>query len=220
MVQMNLGDNFLGASQAAEAYKASKTWPQEWKGLEQRASGRKSQREKWLGSEPEMYWQVRVTPKGGGWSPNYSHQKAKQEISFIHILSASVRLTKQMGGKGTECGGFLCSVLIYIFRFTEHICFSKGLFEVALKLGSDSIPQKCKLWGRFETGLKPWRHHDISCCLWKSSLNTGKPVADLQSNQFLKWELICSEEENASSSWIHALMCVSINTDTSVVAVQ
>lgn len=156
-----------------------------------------------------------------GWAPNLKctdrselRQREQGEVQIMVTRKPSQKLVlyafyqraygsrNKWVGKVLSAVGFLCSVLIYIFRFTEHICFSNGMSEVVLKLGSDSIPQKCKLWGRFATGLKPCRHHDVSCCLWKRSLNTGKPAADLQSNQFLKWELICSEEGNASSSWI------------------
>lgn len=40
--------------------------------------------------------------------------------------------------------------------------------------------------------------HAAACGKKKSSLNTGKPVADLQSNQLPKWEVICGGQGNTS----------------------
>lgn len=134
--------------------------------------------------------------KGVGWGPNDGDQKAKQEVSLYAFYQQVCSSQNKWVGEA-ECGSFLCSILIYIFRFTKYICFLKWTSEVALKFGSDSIPQKCKVRGRFETGLKTWRSN-ICCFLWKSSLNTGKPLADLQSNQFPKWELIRRAQGNTS----------------------
>lgn len=155
MVQVNLGDNFL----CLRLLKSTKPVSHDRKNERDWSKGHQeetSQREKWLGSGPEIYWQVRVKAKGAWWGPNYGSQKAKQEVHlYVFYQQVCGSQNKWVGEGLTECGGFLCSALIYIFGFTEYICFPKWIFEVALEFGSDSIPQQCKLGGQSETGLKP-----------------------------------------------------------------
>lgn len=79
MVQMNLGDNFL----CLRLLKSTKPVSHDRKNERDWSKGHqeeKNQREKWLGSGPEIYWQVRVKMKGAWWGPNYGSQKAKQEV--------------------------------------------------------------------------------------------------------------------------------------------
>lgn len=79
MVQMNLGDIFLclrllkSTKPVNHDRKNERDWSKEHQ-------EEKSQREKWLGSRPEIYWQIRVKTKGAQWGPNYGSQKAKQEV--------------------------------------------------------------------------------------------------------------------------------------------
>lgn len=135
--------------------------------------------------------------KGAGWGPNYAGQKAKQEVSLYAFYQQAHSSQNKWVGEVLWVWWLPQLYTDLHFQIYWVIRFSKWMFEVALKFGSDSIPQKCKLGGRFETGLEP-RRHNICCCLWKSFLNTRKPVADLQSNQFPKWELIRSRQGNTS----------------------
>lgn len=194
-VQMNLGDNFLSLSRATKVYKASKIWQEEWKGLEQRASGRKSQ--KWLSSEPESYWQVRVKTTGSRVRSTFWWPGSRGRSYFICKFVYQKTCSSQNKRVGEAPSAVASSALSWHFQIYRVHLFFKMNVEVALKFGSDSIPQKCKLEGWFETGLKPWRHK-ICCRLWKKSLTAGKPVADLQSNWFPKWKLIRSGQGNTS----------------------